>query len=224
VQGAENQPIGRAQPLTADTRLQAAKSAYETAGCFYALVGIVLLAGVIAGATHWLSVPGAAGAGAFGIFVVLGGVFLVLWYRYRLIFFREALRVPGGLAKSQIPRSIDPAQNVVDGVAVVASRLRVRTLAGRAGSCQIELYDHGMQIWRGPRHAEPRWRFAYSEVALAEPVAIEQPKGPDAGYLRLVLKHPPMAFLCGPTRDLSRDVIPLLAKMREKGVEAFTNV
>jgi hypothetical protein len=212
------------QPLSADKRLGAAETWFDGFGCLYALAGLVLVGGAIAIGAHWLDVNPAVGATAVAAFIALAFIWMGLWFRYRHVFFREALRVPDGLAKPAIPRVVQAPSDISAGMPLAMAKLRVRTLSGRAGKCQIQLFEQGLQIWRGPNHPVPRWQFEYSQVALAEPVQIETPKGPNPVYLRLVIGQPRMVFLCGPTLNLDRDLGPVLKALSERGVQAFANV
>jgi len=212
------------QPLTADKRLEAAETWFDGFGCLYALSAFVLVGGAIAIGAHWLNVNPAVGATAIAVFIALAFLWMGLWFRYRHVFFREALRVPGGLAKAEIPRDVEAPSDIIVGMPLAMAKLRVRTLRGRAGKCQIQLFEQGLQIWRGPKHQLPRWRFEYAQVALAEPVEVETPRGPNPVYLRLVIGQPRMVFLCGPTLDLDRDLGPVLKALSEHGVQTFSKV
>ncbi len=106
------------------------------------------------------------------LFVVIGTVWSTQFVRFRATFLRDAVTVPSGLPAAHIPEVIQASDGVISGTPKLVVRMQTRTATGSVGRCRIELYSHGIQIWKGPRHPEPRWQFAYRDLMQVECVDI----------------------------------------------------
>ena len=188
-------------------------------GC---LVLLVLL--VIAGIGLLLHDEGVLGLSmivTFGLALVWLGVM----YGFRFMFFHDAVRVPGSPPPSRIPRVID-APGVISGEAEWAIRIATRCTAGKFGRCWVELYADGMQIWKGPERAEPRWQFAYSNLLQAESVdlSITTRNGDQHQYfVRLIVDMPRMAFLFGSHWLPNKNVGRLADELGRRGVRSTSD-
>lgn len=214
---------GRFPLLSNDQRVTGAQLVYIGAGCLW---GIVILLGVAAavaaGAWHWQLDE------FFGVLVVLvfatGLLWLILYWRYRFVFRTEAVRVPGGLGRAEIPRVVEAPAGVIRGEPELVVTLSAHYLGGRLGKCRVEFYAAGVQISRGREHPEPRWQFSYQDLLQAESVVLEASGGRnsrDQYAFRLIAAQPRMAFLFGNSLT-DRDPQLMLTELRKHGVRTFT--
>jgi hypothetical protein len=100
----------------------------------------------------------------------------------------------------------------------------VRCLFARFWRCRVELHEGGIQIWRGPRHPEPRWQFTYDDLLQAEGATLDAVGtrfSSDEHFVRLIVDMPRMAFLLGPAWSATPSSDDLLVKLSHHGVRTF---
>ncbi len=220
-QKAKGEGARAAQTLSANRSLTMAMFAYIGAGCLFALLMVLGLGIAVAEGAFHLRVESILGPGIVLLFAA-GALWIFLYMRYRFMFRRDAVRVDNGLAKADIPRVID-APGVVDGKPDLVMNLPTRYLLGRLGTCHVEFYTTGLQIWKGPDHPEPRWQFAYADLLQAESVVTEASgsrNSRDQYSLRLIAAQPRMAFLFGNAYN-EQDTQQMLDELRKHGVATF---
>ena len=184
------------------------------------VVGIAVA--VAAGAFH-VRIDSAVGPIALLLFAA-GFLWLVLHIRYRFVFRTEAVAVPGGLTRADIPRVIEAPAGVIVGEPQLVVTLPTRCLAGWIGRCRVEFYAAGLQIWKGPQRPEPRWQFSYKDLLQAESVVLSSSgarNSQDQYSLRLIAARPRMAFLFG-SAFANRDTQLMLSELGKHGVPTFT--
>lgn len=214
---------GKFQTLSGNRSVLDAQFAYVGAGCLFGLVVLVGVgAAVVAGAFH-LQPDAFVPAVVIALFAT-GILFLVLYVRYRFVFRDAAVEVQDGLAKADIPRVVDAPPGVITGAPELVVSMPTRYLAGRLGTCRIEFYAAGVQIWTGPEKPEPRWQFPYQDLLQAESV-VESGSGTrnsrDQYALRLVAAKPRMAFLFGSSFSDSETQM-MLSELGKHGVRTFS--
>jgi hypothetical protein len=164
------------------------------------------------------------------LFVVIGTVWSTQFVRFRATFLRDAVTVPSGLPATNMPKIIQASDGVISGTPKLVVKMQTRTATGSIGRCRIELYSHGIQIWKGPKHPEPRWQFAYRDLMQAECVDIITPAAamgsPDQYLVRLITNQPRIAFLFGSVwfgtaQGQNRNARLLINRLRQHRVPAF---
>jgi len=164
------------------------------------------------------------------LFAVIGTVWSAQFVRFRATFLRDAVTVPSGLLAANMPEVIQAPDGVIRGTPKLVVRMQTRTAAGSVGRCRIELYSHGIQIWKGPKHPEPRWQFAYRDLMQVECVDIITPAAamgsPDQYLVRLITNQPRIAFLFGSVwfgtaQGQNRNARLLINKLRQHSVPAL---
>ena len=205
--------------LSDDRRLTAMGLAVLGGGCIFILVPVLLV--VVAVVTRGNR---NVSDSFFGAAVVSAGIVFVLWigvyFGFRFMFFHDAVRVAGAPPRSEIPR-VTAAPEVITGDAEWAIRLATRGTMGKVGKCWIELYANGLQIWKGPDHAEPRWQFSYQNLLQAESVDIvSSTKSGEVHqyFVRLIVDRPRMAFLFGSHWLRNKNAPALADKLRQHNV------
>ena len=165
---------------------------------------------------------------AYQTAVVTLFLFAAVWIAgvigFRIVFLREAVKVPGGLPRSEIPMLVEASSGVISGEPELAVNAVARCLTGRIGRCRLEFYSSGLQISRGPDRPEPRWQFAYSDLAQAEllDVASSGKTTVHQYYVRLVATRPRMAFLFKNTWRERNATSLIFAKLGEHRVKSYS--
>jgi hypothetical protein len=169
---------------------------------------------------------------AIGLILLLA--FAVVWItvfvRFRVLFLRHAVTIPGGLLATTLPDVIEAPAGLISGTPKLVVTMQTRTARGSLGRCRIELFSNGLQIWKGPKHPKPRWQFAYRDLMQVESVDIITPAAamgsPDQYLVRLITSRPRMAFLFGSVwfgtvGGQNRNARLLINKLRQHSVPAF---
>jgi hypothetical protein len=180
--------------MASDTHVFLASCAYLAA---YFLLFVVFSIGLgLMAFAHIDLTSGIAGSVTLGTGVLLGAAIIGLYWRYHTIWLSEALHVPSGTPREELPRNVESARPLV-GVLEFDLRTGVRTLLGRVVGCRTELYNNGLRIWRGPGFAEPSWSFLYSDLVQAECVTLSggAKYSPSTTFVRLIAAQPRMAFV-----------------------------
>lgn len=205
-------------PLDSDRRLTLLSCAPMAGGCLAALVPLALIGvGALVNAKDvdgWLITAGIA-------FLLIMGLSMAGYYRFRALFFRDAVTIPGGLPPDQIPRVVDASAGVITGQPDFAVKTQTRSTIGKLGKCWVEFYPGGIQISKGPDHPEPRWQFAYSDILQAEVADITSTgrMGTTHRYsVRMVTSKPRMGFLFGGSLFQNSKTQALAGKLREHKV------
>jgi hypothetical protein len=174
----------------------------------------------IAAATHAQWAPPAAVISLF----VFGAVWVAGLIGFRRVFLHEAVKVATGLPKSEIPMVVEAAGGVIAGQPELVVTTAARCLTGRIGKCLVEFYPGGVQISRGADRPEPRWQFAYADLAQAEllDVASTGKTTVHQYYVRLIAANPRMAFLFKNTWSVSNATSLIFDKLREHGVTTYS--
>lgn len=203
--------------LASDRRLTLLSCGPMAGGCLAVFVPLALIGiGALVNANDvdgWLIAAGIA-------FVLIMGMSIAGYYRFRALFFRDAVTVPGGLPPDQIPRIV-AASGVITGEPDLAIKTRTRSTVGKLGKCWVEFYSGGVQISKGPDHPEPRWQFAYSDILQAEVADITSTgrMGTTHRYsVRMVTAKPRMAFLFGGSLFQNSKTQALANQLREHKV------
>lgn len=209
--------------LSDDSRLQTLSCLSLGGGCTVILIPAALFGiGALLSSQH-VNADFFATAGLVSI-PVLFLLWLGVYMWQRILFFRSAVTVSGAPARSQIPRVVDAAEGVITGQPVLSVKMNTRSPLGRHGQCLVELYSGGIQIWKGPKQAEPRWQFSYSNLVHAESITVSSVGGrvsTTRSYVRLVVARPRMAFLLGNTWFYNRGAQVLAAALGQHGVTTF---
>lgn len=206
------------RPLSSDRRLTALSCAPMAGGCLAALVPFALIG--IGGLINPNDIDGwliAAGIAFLAMIGLSGGAYM----RFRALFFRDAVNVPGALPPDEIPRIVDASAGVIAGQPELVIKTRTRSTVGKLGRCWIEFYPDGVQISQGPQHAEPRWQFAYEDILQAELVDISSSGRGMTTHrysVRIVTAEPRMAFLFGGSVLQNSTTQALASKLREHKV------
>jgi hypothetical protein len=191
-----------------------------------ALIVVCGLAAAVTGARAFVIVS----AICLMLFVVIGIVWSTQFVRFRATFLRDAVTVASGLPAANMPEVIQAQDGVISGTPKLVVRMQTRTSTGSVGRCRIELYSHGIQIWKGPKQPEPRWQFAYRDLLQVECVDIITSAaafGSSDQYLvRLITNQPRMAFLFGSVwfgtaQGQNRNARLLINRLRQHRVPAF---
>jgi hypothetical protein len=226
----ESVPVPR---LSDDPRLTRLGNASLRSSVLFFLVPLgLVLVGVGLGISGWLDAFIVVIAIALLLLVVFAVVWITLFVRFRVSFLQDAVTVPGGLPAANLPDVIEAPAGMVGGTPQLAVRMQTRCATGSVGRCRIELYSHGIQIWKGPEHPEPRWQFAYRDLMQVECVDIITPASaagmgsPDQYLVRLITNQPRMAFLFGgvwfgTVGGQNRNARLLMNKLRQHRVPAF---
>jgi hypothetical protein len=192
----------------------------------FALVLVGALAVAVTKSGAFMIVP----AIGLMLLVVIGAVWSTQFVRFRRAFVRDAVTVPSGLPAANMPEVVQAPGSVISGTPKLVVRMQTRTATGSVGRCRIELYSHGIQIWKGPKHPEPRWQFAYRDLLQVECVDIITPAAalgsPDQYLVRLITNQPRVAFLFGSVwfgtaQGQNRNARLLINKLRQHRVPAF---
>src|SRR5260370_40204364 len=153
--------------LSEDPRLTKMSLAAVAGGCLVVIVPVLLF-----GVAALLSNRGINSDGVRTASVILLPVLFVAWlvvyFGYRVVLFRDAVSIPDSLPKAMIPHVVDAPIRATGEEPEVVIKMRTRSTVGKLGKCRIEFYSDGLQIWRGARHPEPRWQFAYPDLLQAE--------------------------------------------------------
>jgi hypothetical protein len=209
------------QTLADNHRVSVANCMYLGVGCLFYLFAFVGIAGAIAShAVHADVVIGTAVV----LMLTAAVLWLALYLRYRALFVRAALDVPGGVGKHDFPRVIDASAGFANSEPELALTMVVRCLFARFWRCRVELHEGGIQIWRGPRHPEPRWQFTYDDLLQAEGATLDAVGtrfSSDEHFVRLIVDMPRMAFLLGPAWSATPSSDDLLVKLSHHGVRTF---
>ncbi len=217
--------------LSDDPRLARLGSASLRSSVLFFVVpfALILVGGVAAAVTRSAAYMIVAAIGLI-LFVVIGTVWSRQFVRFRVTFLRDAVTVPGGLPTADMPEVIQAPEGVISGTPKLVVRMQTRNATGSVGRCRIELFSHGIQIWKGPKHPEPRWQFAYQDLMQVECVDIITPAAamgsPDQYLVRLITNQPRMAFLFGSVwfgtaQGQNRNARLLINKLRQHRVPAF---
>jgi len=185
------------------------------------MVGFLAIGGAIA--SHYVRTEALLGASVL-LIIATGLLWFALYMRYRALFMRAALDVPGGVGKHDVRRVIDASAGLATGEPELALTMVVRCLIARFWRCRVELYSGGIRIWRGPRRPEPRWQFTYDDLLQAEAATLTSVGtrySSDERFVRLIVDRPRMAFLLGPAWSATPSPDDLLVKLSDHGVRTF---
>ena len=186
-----------------------------------ALIGAAVVVGHFGGDADLFFVLGALAP------VVLFATWLFLYLRFRVLFLRDAVSMPD-VSSEAIPLVFD-SPGLVHGKPTLVITMQTRSTLGRHGRCRVELYQDGLQIWRGPAEPEPRWQLAYRDLDQVEAVdvfSIESFGNNVETFVRLIARRPRMAFLFGGgwisvvTRQ-NRNAALLVGRLERQGVASF---
>lgn len=209
--------------LADDRRLLAMGLGSVVGGCL--LFGLPLSLALL-GAV--LTSRGVNAEGLFTAAVIALGVLFVLWIAmfvaFRISFFRDAVKLPGGQG-AEGPRVVDAPMGTIGSQPELVITMPTRCTIGRLGRCRIELFAEGLQIWRGPKHPQPHWQISYRDLVQAESVDLvsNTSKGGELHqyFVRLIAVQPPMAFMIGSAWFRNTKVELLVNKLREHGVPTY---
>lgn len=211
-------PADAIPSLSSDRRLILLSCGPMAGGCMAGLVPLALIGiGALVNPNDidgWL-------IAALIAFLVLMGLSIAGYYRFRVLFLRDAVTVPGGLPPDQIPRVVDAPAGVITGQPDFTVQTKARSTTGKLGKCWVEFYPGGVQISKGPDHPEPRWQFAYSDILQAELADITSTgrMGTTHRYsVRMVTSKPRMAFLFGGSLFQNSKTQALASRLREHNV------
>jgi hypothetical protein len=226
----ESVPVER---LSDDSRLTRLGNASLRSSMLYFFVPLgLVIVGVGLAFIGWLDAFIVVVGIALLLLVVFAAVWITMFVRFRVSFLQDAVTVPGALPAANLPQVIEAPAGVIGGTPHLAVRMHTRCATGSVGRCRIELYSHGIQIWKGPKDPEPRWQFAYRDLMQVECVDIITPASaagmgsPDQYLVRLITNQPRMAFLFGSVwfgtvGGQNRNARLLMNKLRRHGVPAF---
>jgi hypothetical protein len=224
----EPAPIGK---LSDDLRLvRMARASLRTSLIVFAipvvLIGLLAVAAVMKSSAVIL----VGALTALILFGVVAALWSALFISFRISFLRDAVNVPGGLTRTDVPHVVDAAAGVIDGKPHVVVSMRTRCAIGAIGRCRVEFFSEGIQIWRGPRNPVPRWQFRYRDLLQAESIDVITPAAamgsPDQYLVRLIANQPRMAFLFGSVwfgtaEGQNRNARMLVNKLRQHRVPVF---
>jgi hypothetical protein len=206
--------------LSDDPRLTKMSLAAVAGGCLVVIVPVLLFGVAALLSNRGINSDGVATASVI-LLPVLFVAWLVVYVGYRVVFFRDAVSIPDSLPKAMIPHVVDAPIRATGEEPGVVIKMRTRSTVGKLGKCRIEFYSDGLQIWRGARHPEPRWQFAYRDLLQAESVELMYVSGKGDSrqyFVRLIVGQPRMAFLFGNSWTVNRTAKLLVDKLREHKV------
>jgi len=213
--------------LSTDPRLFVMSCATLGGGCLWILVPLTLigLGALFHGNREASNSFPAAALISLPALLVL---WLALHVSFRVMFYRDAVRVPGQLPVAEIPHVIDAPAGALGNQPELVLKMQARCSIGKLGKCLIELYPNGLQVSRGPQHPEPRWQFLYRNLLQAESVDVVSvgTKGGEIhqSFVRVITDRPRIAFLFGSniwwTQNQKADM--LVSKLREHHVPTFS--
>jgi len=168
------------------------------------------------------------------LFLLLAVHWSSLFVRFRIVFLRDAINVPGGLPRAVMPQLVEASPGVIRGKPHLVVRMQTRCMIGKVGRCRIELFSDGLQIWKGPQYPELRWQFSYRDLLQAECVDVVTPAAamagsPDQYLVRLIANQPRMAFLFGSVwfgtaGGQNRSARLLINELRRHNVPVFDEI
>jgi len=213
--------------LSTDPRLFVMSCATLGGGCLWILVPLTLIGlGAVFHGNRAVS------NSFFGTALIALPALLVVWLAlhvgFRVMFYRDAVRVQGQLPIAEMPRVLDVPPGAISGQPELILKMQTRCPIGKLGKCWIELYENGLQISRGPQHPEPRWQFLYRDLLQAESVDVVSvgTKGGEIhqSFVRVITDQPRMAFLFGTNMWWlqNQKAEMLVNKLREHRVPTFT--
>lgn len=212
--------------LSTDRRLFVMSCATLGGGCLWILVPLTLI--VLGALFHGnQAVSNSLFAAALIALPALLVVWLALHVGFRILFYRDAVRVPGQLPIAQVPRVVDAPAGAISGQPELVLQMQTRCTIGKLGKCWIEFYPDGLQISRGPQYPEPRWQFPYQDLLQAESVDLVSTgtKGAEIhqSFVRVITSEPRMAFLFGANMWWlqNQKAEMLVNKLREHHVPTF---
>lgn len=218
-----DRPLG-VETLSDDAQLNTLGFASLGGGC-----AVVLIPGILFGIAALLSSRGVNSdewvSAALAALATLFLLWLAIFAWYRILFYSKAVNVSGAPPRGQIPRVVDASDGVISGQPDLVLRMRVRSTLGRHGSCRVELYPGGIQIWKGAQHPEPRWQLSYSNLVHAESISMVSVGSRFAStrhFVRLITARPRMAFFFGNAWFVNRGAQVLVESLRQHGVTTIS--
>lgn len=212
--------------LSTDPRLFVMSCATLGGGCLWILVPLTLI-GLGAVFHGNRAVSNSFFATALIALPALLVVWLALHVGFRVMFYRDAVKVPGQLPIAEMPRVVDAPAGAISGQPELILKMQTHCSIGKVGKCSLELYRDGLEVSRGPKHPEPRWQFLYQNLVQAESVDLVSvgTRGSEIhqSFVRVITDPPRMAFLFGANMWWlqNQKAEMLVNKLREHHVQTF---